>query len=313
METRAHYVAIGAFVLAMVFLGFVAVLYLGSVHLTTHFARYDIYFKGPVTGLSKGAVVEYNGIPVGRVFNLEIDPNNVERIRVTVEIEDKVVIKSDVEANVESNLLSGVSYILLAKGTQGAPPLVAKPGQLYPVIKSRRSTLASISARGPALLDQLSRIGDHLDDMMNKHNREAFAQILDNTREITGTLAARDKDIAKIAVNANTALVSLTKALDDIDRSYTEPGGVKDRLTHSLASLDKAAVGVDKASHAIGQVAGEARVSVHDVNTQTLVALDALLHETRVLVAGLTRFETEIARDPSRLLLGDRHQGYRPP
>ena len=31
METRAHYVAVGAFVLTMIFLAFVAVLWLGAV------------------------------------------------------------------------------------------------------------------------------------------------------------------------------------------------------------------------------------------------------------------------------------------
>ncbi len=312
METRAPYVAVGAFVLAMIFLGFVGALYLGGVQLTTHFTRYDIYFRGAVTGLSKGAVVEYNGIPVGRVFNIEIDPHNVEQIRVTVEIEDKVVIKADAAANVETNILSGISYILISGGTEAAPPLVAKEGEVYPVIASRRSTLASLSARGPILLDQLTRIGTKLDAILNRQNRQAISQILDNTSRITGELAAHDKDFAKLAQNGNTALGSLNKLLNDVDTSYMEHDGLKDRLSRSLDRFDTTAAGVNKASQAVGRLADQARSSARNFDDHTLVAFNELLRETRVLVAGLTRLEAEVERDPSRLLFGDRREGYRP-
>ena len=61
METRAHYVAVGAFVLAVIVIGFVAVLSLGRVEFAQDLKRYYIFFKGSVTGLSKGSAVQYNG------------------------------------------------------------------------------------------------------------------------------------------------------------------------------------------------------------------------------------------------------------
>ncbi|MBV8777788.1 MAG: MCE family protein, partial [Alphaproteobacteria bacterium] len=54
METRAHYVAVGAFVLATLFLAFVAVVWLAGTQFTTTFAHYYIYFDGPVSGLNTG-------------------------------------------------------------------------------------------------------------------------------------------------------------------------------------------------------------------------------------------------------------------
>src|SRR5688572_12186161 len=111
METRANHVAVGAFVLAMVVLAFAAVLWLTRGELTTRRAHYDIYFLGPVTGLRQGAGVEYNGVPVGAVQDVRIDPDNVALIRVTIEIDDKVAIKTDASASVETNILSGVSFI----------------------------------------------------------------------------------------------------------------------------------------------------------------------------------------------------------
>src|SRR5439155_9522240 len=93
METRAHYVAVGAFVLAMVALAFIAVLWLARAQLTTQYALYDIYFTGAVSGLRNGAPVEYSGVPVGKVADVRIDPANVEQIRVTVELDASTAIK----------------------------------------------------------------------------------------------------------------------------------------------------------------------------------------------------------------------------
>src|SRR5215472_8396307 len=184
METRAHYVAVGAFVLAMVFLAFVAVLWLAGTQFTTAFNYYDIYFEGPVSGLSTGAKVEYNGIPVGTVSDIEImtDPQILtlsggKPIRVTAEIKSGTPIKKDSAATIQTNILSGVSFILISPG-KSEERLEAHRGERYPVIRSRRSTLSSMTARGPQLLDKIDVILDHVDDVLSEHNRQAFSQTL---------------------------------------------------------------------------------------------------------------------------------------
>src|SRR5260370_39897703 len=86
METRAHYVAVGAFVLAAILLAFVTVLWLGRSEFSQQAKRYYIFFRGSVSGLNKGSQVQYNGIPGGRGVDIRVDPDDVEKIQVTVEI-----------------------------------------------------------------------------------------------------------------------------------------------------------------------------------------------------------------------------------
>ena len=119
METRAHYVAVGAFVLAIIVLGFIAVVSLGRVEFAQNLKRYYIFFKGSVTGLSNGSLVQYNGITVGRVVDVRIDPDDLEKIQVTVEIDTNLVkIKTDARAFVDTALLSGVATIQIRGGTR---------------------------------------------------------------------------------------------------------------------------------------------------------------------------------------------------
>ena len=74
METKANYVAVGAFVLACVIGLVVTILWLAGVQYSQEYAYYQAYFKGPVTGLGKGTVTRYNGIEVGRITDLAFDP-----------------------------------------------------------------------------------------------------------------------------------------------------------------------------------------------------------------------------------------------
>jgi phospholipid/cholesterol/gamma-HCH transport system substrate-binding protein len=312
MEIRAHYVAVGAFVLLMVVLGFASVLWLARGTLTTQFTKYDIYFAGPVSGLREGSVVEYNGVPVGKVLEVRIDPANVERIRVNIEIDSKVVIKADAKGNVETNLLSGVAYIQIAGGTQDAPVLTAGEGERYPVIASRRSRLANVYARVPQLLEKLNEVADNVNDLLGDKNRQAISETLENVRAFSGNLSARDKDIAELAGNANTAMLSLTKLLDNVDRTYSSQDGIADRLSGGLGDFDKLAKNLIDTNRQLQGAVQDLRPGIRTLSQQTLVDVGSLVAEARQFVSGLSRLTAGLERDPSRILFGDRHEGYRP-
>lgn len=312
METRGHYVAVGAFVLTMVVLGFAAVLWLGRAELSTQYAHYDIYFRGPVTGLRPGASVEYSGVPVGKVTDVRIDPNDVERIRVTVEVDNSVVIKDDARASVETNILSGVSYIQIVGGTQGAHPLEANEGERYPVIRSHRSRLASVTARLPELLEKLNDTADKLNDVLGKKNREALAASLDNIHTFAQGLASRNQDIAEFTENAKKATASLADLIEAVNKSYSGPDGLGKKAATAIDDFDRLAKNLNETSRQLQSTLQDVRPGVRDFSKQTLGDIAALVADSRQLVARLGRLTDEIARNPSLVLYGDRREGYRP-
>jgi phospholipid/cholesterol/gamma-HCH transport system substrate-binding protein len=164
METRAHYVVVGAFVFATIILGFCALVWLGRVQISENFERYYIFFKGPVAGLSRGSAVQYNGIPVGRVVDVRVDPDNIEQVQVTVEIDRNLVhLRLGSHATLDTNILSGVSMIQIRGGTQEAPDLGPRAGHKYAEIPAGESSLQRVSATVPELLDRFNLVADHLD------------------------------------------------------------------------------------------------------------------------------------------------------
>jgi phospholipid/cholesterol/gamma-HCH transport system substrate-binding protein len=312
METRAHYAAVGAFVLTMIILAVAAVLWLARGELTTQYARYDIYFGGPVTGLRTGAGVEYNGVPVGKVAEVRIDPGNVELIRVTVDIDPNVAIKTDAAASVETNILSGVSFIQIVGGTQEAPLLLAQPGERYAVIRSHRSRLASVTARAPQLLEKLIDTAERVNALLDEKNRVAFGESLDNFRAFTTSLADRSKDLAELTDNANATVQALHGFIDNVDKSYAGPDGLGKQLATAIADFDRIAKGLNDTNKQLQLALQDVRPGLRSFSTQTLGDIGNLVGETRQLVTGLSRLATGIERDPSRILFGDRREGYKP-
>lgn len=312
METRAHYVAVGAFVLTMTVLGFAAVLWMGRSELTTQYAKYDMYFVGPVSGLRIGAAVEYSGVPIGKVSEVRIDPNNVELIRVTADIDSNVVIKIDARAAVETNILSGVSYIQIVGNTQNAAVLQAQAGERYPVIQSHRSRFANVVARAPQLLEKAEEALDRVNDLLNEKNRQSISEAIENIRTFSAGLADQRQAIADLMSNANKAAVSASTLLDDVDHSYTGADGLGNRAATALADFDSLAKNLSDTNRNIQAMLQDVRPGVRNFSQQTLSNVGALVTDARQLISELNRLTAQIERDPSRVLFGDRREGYRP-
>jgi len=313
METRAHYVAVGTFVLAVIFLAFVAILWLGRAEFGQQAKRYYIFFSGSVAGLNKGSQVQYNGIPVGRAVDIRVDPNNLEQIQATVEIDTSIVdIKSDARAFLDTNILNGIATIQIRGGTREASDLEPEPGHKYPVIKAGRSELEEVKASLPELLADLKAASRSLNGLLNEQNRQAVSDTLQNIRNITGAFVEPSKAVSEVVDNANKAVVELKSFFRDVDQSYTEKGGLKDQLSQTLADADRLAKNLNEASRQLQLVLQENRPGIRNFTQSTLTQVSDLVTDLQRFVAGATRFVSEMERNPTRLLFGERREGYRP-
>src|SRR6516165_1482474 len=313
METRAHYVAVGTFVLAVIVLGFVAVMSLGRVEFAQELKRYYVFFKGSVTGLSKGSFVQYNGITVGRVVDVRVDPDDLEKIQVTVEIDkDLVPIKTDARAFVDTNLLSGVATIQIRGGTRDAKELEPEPKHRYPIIAAGQSELEQLRANLPELLGDLREVAHNLNALLDEQNRKAIADSLQNVRTVTENFVAPSKEVGEVVENANAAVLALKAFFGHVDESYIGKGGLKDELSQTLNDADKLARNLGDTNRQLQTMLQENRPGLHEFTQSTLTQVSNLVSDMQRFIAGLTRFVSSVERDPARLLFGERREGYKP-
>ncbi len=288
METKANYVAVGAFVLACMVGLVVTIMWLAGVQYAQEYSYYTATFKGPVTGLGKGTVTRFNGIDVGRIQDLQFDPHDPNAVIVTVQVQPNLNIREDSVASIDSQGLTGGSYVEISGGTAKSPLLTAKPGQKYPVIRTKQSTLAQLEQSAPEVVAKLNVAASRINDLLNDNNRKAIAQTLANLSQITDTLARQQANFDAIMRNTNEATANINKASASLQ-----------------PTLDDVHLTVTK----INRVADDAH---NFITGDGLAQLSSLIGDLRRLTSNLDRFTDQLNRQPTELLFGDRRKGYDP-
>jgi phospholipid/cholesterol/gamma-HCH transport system substrate-binding protein len=154
MENRAHYVLIGSFVLVFAFAMFAFVYWLQNVGGLGRQAIYRVQFEQPVSGLTVGSGVLFNGIRVGTITDLKLDPSMPKQLIASISVNPTTPIRADTQVDVTYQGLTGAPAIALKGGSPTAsrltaqnhqsPVLVAGPQVGENLTESARGTLKHI-------------------------------------------------------------------------------------------------------------------------------------------------------------------------
>src|SRR5579863_7557085 len=265
METRANYVLIGAFTLAVMVAAVAFVFWFAGVGRFSDRLRFEIVFKGSVSGLSQGGAVLFNGVRVGEVQEIAFLPNDPSQVAATAVVSKDTPIRSDTKARLELQGLTGAAAIALTGGAADSPPLTPNDG-FNGVIFAERSQLQNIlenvqalTTKSDAVLNQIKGI---LDADTGNFN-EAIANIADITKQLdqngSGVSGAL-KSLADLSNSLSPTAQKLQKIVDKVDTlvSSVDAGQVKDVVANAdkfSKALSDNAEGVDKTLSAFAGVA----------------------------------------------------------
>lgn len=321
METRAGYVLVGAFVLVLFLGGLGLAVWFGDLRLDQKVVDYRIEFDGSVGGLSVGSPVRYRGVPVGSVNRIRIDPGNVEKIQVDVEVDALVPIKADMYATLESQGLTGVGFIQIQGGSRDAPALSVVVVDGLPVIPSRASRLEKVFQSAPQIAEQLVLLTNRLEEFFSEENKDAVTEVLRNLAVLSTALGDRAGEVGSAVSDSAAAAAEIRVAMAELRSSFST---IADDLSATLAATRGAVSGVDvevgrlsdKLGAATDRIGGtatqlealvaEARPGMRDFSNSGLYELTQFLIEARVLVGSLDRVVRQIDRDPKQFLFGRR-------
>jgi phospholipid/cholesterol/gamma-HCH transport system substrate-binding protein len=313
METRASYLIVGAFVLALIAGGFGFALWASRSALQDDSTYYYIYFNGAVTGLQNGSQVLLRGVPVGRVTDISIDEKDVELIQVTVALRPNTPIKTDTVAQLQMQGITGLSVVQLTGGTTSAPPLLPRPDKRRAVIPSRASSLERVFENVPEITASISALAMRANDLLNDENRRALGNVFNNLDILMSGLAASRGDLEKIVRDAPELIEAVTVLAVDLRKTAAQLTADVHRLSgesgQTAAALTKTAQRFATLADEVQALAAENRASIRDFSHQGLYELSQFLADARILVSTLSRVAVQLERDPARFLFGDQQKG----
>ena len=194
METRANYVLVGLFTLAVILGGFGFVYWFNAIGGSADRTAYRIVFEGSVSGLRAGASVLFNGIRVGEVTGLALDPAKPRDVVAMVSIEKVVAVRADTFVSLEYQGVTGTASIALRGGSQDAPPPPGTPPTL------------TVDAAGAQDVTQAAREAMRRIDSLVSDNEAVLKGALKNIEMFSQTLATNSDRIEHILEGTESLL-----------------------------------------------------------------------------------------------------------
>lgn len=298
METKANYVLIGGFTLLTAAALLLFGLWAAKFSSERNWQEYRVIFTEPVTGLTEGSSVQYNGIAIGTVETLELDRKDPRRVIAWLKLKAEVPIKVDTRAKLSITGLTGVPFIQLTGGSPDAPLLVDADKRDVPVIRAEASALQNIA-------DTANRLVARLDQVLSDQNVERINQTLAHLEVTTGAIADQRQDLRALIVNAreasaqlNTTLATTNRTMESLDRELVA------RLPAIVAKLDATLAHLDAAAGSADAILGENRAAIRGFANDGLGQLGPTLVELRALVRDLHHISDRLEGGPAQYLLG---------
>jgi phospholipid/cholesterol/gamma-HCH transport system substrate-binding protein len=198
METKANYLMIGGFVLGVIVLAFVFIFWM--TNLAGGGKHYYIIFNGSVAGLTTGASVGLNGIKVGDVQSLALDPQDARKVQVLISVSKDTPVRGNSRANIQSLGLTGGSGIQISAGTPDSPFLVATSETPIPVIQADPGLGQGLFDAAPAVMNNANALLTQLNDLVAE-NQESIHKTVTNIETVTTMLDQRKDEMSQAITN----------------------------------------------------------------------------------------------------------------
>lgn len=264
------------------------------------------FFETSVHGLLVGSPVKYLGVEVGKIVRIEVNPENLASVRVTLKIQKGIPIKTDMTAVLAYVGLTGQKYVEISGGTPEAENL--RPHAEIPMGRG-------LGEKAEDIVTNLEMAAKRINELLAPENLKKFQAFLDNAERSSDTLASV---LESRRASLDNALTGFEKTSVELARVAETLGPVSEDLGHLVRNFDsgtQAALGniserfsseeLGAVIKDVGSFLDTASVSLKKVET---VLLEQQAELTRtfaalgVAVENLALFSREISEDPSALL-----------
>jgi len=300
MERNANYALVG-FISLGLFVGLVVfVVWLARISFSDSYSTYQVVFMGPISGLSDGGEVHFNGIKVGEVSKIGLDKDDPRKVVAVVRVTSDVPIRTDSYATLEPLGITGVTYIQITAGTASKPLLknVTPAGQV-PIISSKASALSGLLEGGGTVLNAAVESLNRVNRILSDDNIKSFSSTLNNIQDVTAEIRKRKELIS-----------DADQSLKDIDQTAQSIKQLSDSSNNLVNTDGKHALKeASDAADQIKQAASDARALVNRLQGPTtdfanngLPQLTAAIASLQKAADSMNRLAIDAQESPQTLL-----------
>jgi phospholipid/cholesterol/gamma-HCH transport system substrate-binding protein len=298
METKANFVLIGAFTIVVTLFLLLFALWAAKYSSEKDWMQYAVVFEEPVTGLSEGSPVLYNGISVGTIESLRLAPDDPRRVVATLRLQARTPVKTDTRAKISTPSLTAPPIIQLTGGSPQARRLADIDHNEIPVITTEASALQNIA-------DTANKLVARMDELLSEENIKRISNSLASIEAMTGAIGDQSGDVRAMLISARKSSEQLEKTLATTDKAVSSVDReLVQKLPALIARLDTTLAKLDSAAGGVNGIVNDNRAAISNFTHDGLAQLGPTLGELRGLVRDLRRISDRIDSGPTQYLLG---------
>lgn len=313
METRAHHVLIGLFTLGTAAAALLFALWMSYAAGERNYQPYRILFERSVSGLSIGSKVQYNGIEVGDVTELTLNPDDPRQVIASVRVYEDTPVKTDTRAKLAFASITGSMSIQLYGGTPESSRLINQTDSMAPFINADPSPIATLFDEGETMVQNINSILINVNELFNDGNREQAGTILTSIAQITEMIASQqtalDQNMALFGEVSRQATATL-ESIDTLSQEATQL--LRQDGQQMMQSAESASRDVASAARRIEQLVNDNAGAV-DSTLQGAQDIAPALSALRSTLTNLDRITRQLEESPADFFLGrDQVEEFRP-
>lgn len=264
----------------------------------TH-ATYEIRSSEPVSGLIRGAPVEFHGVEVGTVEQVLLaGPRSV---RILVAVRKDAPVTSATVATITGRGLAargftGYVYVALEEGAAGGQALRALAGQPYPVIASAPTQLVSIDTAVHQMNHDVAAVATLLRSTLDPQTVASLKQSVAGLEQVTRSLAANTARIDAVLANAEKASAQVQPLLQ------ASQATVRTLQLQLLPQAGALLQNAERASARVEPLLLSSQDAVWSLQFQVLPGAERAMSRVDRVSSHLDATVLRIGRDPSLLL-----------
>lgn len=296
MENKFSFAAVGVFVVgfAIALLTLVVWLTVGTEKVS--YLPYKVVTTESVSGLSINSSVNYKGVDVGIVRNIQLNEKDPRYVIISLDIIQGTPIKADTEAVLTSRGITGLVGVSLSGGQSSSPNIVPTENDPIPSIKNGASLAKRLDTAFNDVTKSMSDLSDKLSLVITEDNAKNINQILTNMERLTSNLADSSEDVSLIVSKIEPKLERGLEVFESFGAIANNVKKVSEDLQVTLNNADTTLNSWNQAAIVFQNLGQSVRGQIPNLNS-TFTELNIILYQTSQLI-------NQLNNEPNALIMG---------
>lgn len=297
MENRSHALMAGIFTLVLLAAATLTAILIGRDR--TQLQPYEIISATAVTGLNPQSAVRYQGVPVGRVQSLALNPNKPGQVRIRIGVAPNTPITESTWAELGVQGVTGMANVDLRDDGSSLKRLTST-AEHPAAIPLRPGFLDRIEQRGDKLISNVEIATEQLKRVLSEQNVQALTASLQNATDISQSLRDASRDLAPNLAKLGPLMDSLNSTSRQADRAAREIGDLAQQARQSLARLNAPDGPLAVATRSLNDIA----LAAARLDGETLPAFTNMANDVSTAARGAAITLRRVDNTPQSFLFG---------